>query len=276
MLAQWDDHETTNNWYPGEQLTGDDRYSVKSASLLAARARRAFFDYMPINAQGVVGDRIYRTVPYGPLLELFSLDMRSHRGPNSGNRQSESDLETALLGTEQLEWLKRRLIGSRATWKVICSDMPLGLVIRDGDAAFENAANGNGPPLGRELEVAELLQFIKAAQIHNVVWLTADVHYAASHYYDPRFARYSDFDGFWEFVSGPLHAGTFGPNELDDTFGPQVRFSSVPEGMKPNLPPSDGLQFFGMVRINGQSRAMTVEHWNVAGELLWSTELEPR
>ncbi|MEL6166474.1 MAG: alkaline phosphatase D family protein, partial [Cyanobacteria bacterium J06628_3] len=36
QLVQWDDHETTNNWYPGEILE-DDRYKVKSVSLLAAR-----------------------------------------------------------------------------------------------------------------------------------------------------------------------------------------------------------------------------------------------
>ena len=28
VLAQWDDHETTNNWYPGEILT-DERYDVE-------------------------------------------------------------------------------------------------------------------------------------------------------------------------------------------------------------------------------------------------------
>src|SRR5262245_18655299 len=46
FLVQWDDHETRNNWYPG-QLLGDERYSVKSASLLSAFARRAMLDYNP-------------------------------------------------------------------------------------------------------------------------------------------------------------------------------------------------------------------------------------
>ena len=34
---------------------------------------------------------------------------------------------------------------------------------------------GDGPPRGRELEIADLLSFIKHAGIHNTVWLTADV-----------------------------------------------------------------------------------------------------
>ena len=75
--------------------------------------------------------------------------------------------------------------------------------------------------------------------------VTADVHYAAAHYYDPKQAAVGDFDPFWEFVAGPLNAGTFGPNPLDATFGPEVRFLGIPPGMKPNRPPSDGFQFFG-------------------------------
>jgi len=276
MLAQWDDHETTNNWYPGEQLLGNDRYSIKSASLLAARGQRAFFDYMPLRPRGPSGERIYRSVPYGPSLELFFLDMRSYRGPNTENRQTASGDETALLGRRQLDWLKQKMAASRATWKVVCSDLPLGLVVADRSNAFEAVANGDGPALGRELEIAELLQHLRAAEVHNVIWLTADVHYAASHYYDPKQARFRDFEPFWEFVSGPLHAGTFGPGRLDDTFGPQQRFCSVPDGMRPNRPPSDGLQFFGVVHIDGPSEVMTVTHHNVAGEKLWSIDLEPQ
>ena len=44
--------------------------------------------------------------------------------------------------------------------------------------------------LGRELEIAGLLKNIKA--VKNVVWLTADVHYCAAHYYDPRKAQFAD------------------------------------------------------------------------------------
>ena len=73
-------------------------------------------------------------------------------------------------------------------------------------------ANGDGgPPLGRELEIADLLRFLRKERVRNVVWITGDVHYAAAHHYHPERARFTDFDPFWEFVAGPLHAGTFGP-----------------------------------------------------------------
>ena len=73
--------------------------------------------------------------------------------------------------------------------------------------------------------------------MRNVVWITGDVHYAPPTTTIPRARRFTDFDPFWEFVAGPLHAGTFGPAVLDPTFGPEVRFVGIPPGMKPNRPP---------------------------------------
>ena len=85
-----------------------------------------------------------------------------------------------------------------------------------GRARWENGANGDGPVLGREFEIADILAYIRRQGIANVVWLTADVHYCAAHYYDPQKAQYKEFAPFWEFVSGPLNAGSFGPNALDN------------------------------------------------------------
>jgi alkaline phosphatase D len=214
-------------------------------------------------------------VPGEPLLDVLALDLRSYRGPNSPNRQPTRGPEAAILGDRQVAWLTQRLRASTATWKVIASDQPLGLVVKDGPAGFEAVANGDGPPLGRELETARVLQSIRAGDVRNVVWLTADVHYAAAHHYDPARARFTRFNPFWEFVAGPLHAGTFGPAVLDDTFGPEVRFVGIPPGMKPNRPPSAGLQFFGTVRIDGRSQVMTVRLHDLTGRALFSQDLEP-
>lgn len=273
QYVQWDDHETTNNWYPGEMLDGDRRYQVKSCSLLAARGRRAFLDYTPLRESTRGAGQIQRAFGYGPLVDVILLDERSFRGPNSGNRQEQPSPETAFLGARQLAWVKRRLRSSQAAWKVIASDMPIGLVVGDERGTFENAANGPGPALGRELEIGDLLRFIKQHNIENVVWLTADVHYAAAHYYDPEKAQFNDFLPFWEFVAGPLHAGTFGPGTLDNTFGPQVKFTGIPPGMAPNRGPAEGFQFFGEVQVSAATRAMTVSLFNLAGERIYEVEL---
>jgi alkaline phosphatase D len=44
---------------------------------------------------------------------------------------------------------------------------------------------------------------------------------------------------------------------------------------KPNRPPSDGLQFFGQVKIDGKSEVMTVSSHNLLGEKIYSVELTP-
>lgn len=110
--------------------------------------------------------------------------------------------------------------------------MPISLVIVYDDArkwGIEGVAQGDdGAPRGPELEIADLLSFIKHAGVRNTVWLTADVHSTAAHYYDPNKATFQDFEPFWEFVSGPIHAGTFGPNALDKTFGPQLVYVKAP------------------------------------------------
>ncbi len=276
MLAQWDDHEVRNNWFPG-QILDDPKYVVKSVDLLAARAKRAFLDYMPMRFDPADPERVYRAYNYGPLLDVLMLDERSYRAANGPNRQPAQNAETVFLGSAQFNWIKQRLLASRATWKVIASDMPIGLVVgdgtRNGQPNFEAFANGNGPALGRELEVAELLRFIKQRRIKNVVWVTADVHYAAAHYYDPAKAQLTDFNPFWEFVAGPLNAGTFGPGALDDTFGPQVKFTGIPKGMRPNRSPKDGFQFFGGVKIDGKTEALTASLHDIAGKQLYSVEL---
>jgi len=277
QIWQWDDHEVVNNWSPSKVL--DERYTVKDVPLLVGRATTAFLDYAPLRRHGNdEAERVYRHIPYGPMLDVFVIDMRSYRGPNTYNRQELPNDETTFLDRPQLNWLKWSLLNSDKTWKVIASDMPLGLLVRDGEddqgrAVFENAANGDGPALGRELELKSLLQFIKANHIKNVVWLTADVHYCAAHYYDPAKAQFTDFDGFWEFVSGPINAGSFGPGDLDNTFGPQVVFQKAPPSQ--NYSPLGGYQFFGQVDIDAQSQEMTVSLVDIDGVTLFSKTLGP-
>jgi alkaline phosphatase D len=274
VFMQWDDHEVTNNWSPSKQL--DDRYTERSIFTLAARAERAFQEMAPMRTTPAEPGRIFRKIAYGPLLDVFFIDLRRYRGPNGTGMEMETTDASRVLGAEQVAWLKRELAASTATWKVIASDMPIGLVNRDnaaGGHGVEAVANGDhGPPLGRELEIADLLGFIRSARIANTVWLTADVHYTAAHHYDPSRARFQDFLPFWEFVSGPLHAGSFGQGALDMTFGPEVRFAKAPTREQGgNLPPSAGLQFFGLVGIDGATGQMTVrlmdrddtEHWRI-------------
>jgi alkaline phosphatase D len=280
QIWQWDDHEVTNNWSDSKDLSADGRYSEKNVPLLIGRGTRAFLEYSPMRPfHARESQRVYRRYSYGPLLDLFVIDMRSYRGPNTANLQTRPSDATVFLGRKQLNWLKSGLEDSRAVWKVVAADMPLGLNVGDGTTAegqarWEAIANGDpGTAKGRELEIAELLSHLKRERVRNVVWLTADVHYCAAHYYDPARAAFRDFDGFWEFVSGPLNAGSFGPNTLDGTFGPQVVFFKAPPPGQANLSPYSGLQFFGEVNLDGYTRDMTVDLRDINGASVFSKTL---
>jgi len=268
MLAQWDDHEVTNDWSPAG--TADETgYAEDGSSLLVARARRAFHEFMPIRGVPERDGRVYRKVSYGPLLDVFLIDMRSYRD-STWNKGEDHD-DARILGAAQLAWLKRELASSDATWKVIAADMPIGVISEDAIAL------GDGPPERREHEIADLLLFMKRAGVRNTVWLTADMHYTAAHHYDPNRGVFQEFDAFWEFVSGPLHAGTWGPGELDNTFGPKAMFQKgCEEGQGENLPPCFGLQFFGRVDIDGKTGVMTVTLKDVDDTDLWSVDIEPQ
>ncbi|NYG55515.1 alkaline phosphatase D family protein [Nocardioides perillae] len=272
QVGSWDDHEVTNNWYPGELLE-DARYTEKRVDVLAARARRAFHDYVPVAPVSPDPEgRLHRVLHHGPHLDLFVLDMRTHKDPNTGNREPLAD--GGVLGEAQTAWLLRELERSTATWKVIAADLPIGLVVPDGASAQEGIAQGDGgAPLGRELDLARVLSGLKRLGIRNHVWLTADVHYTAAHHYSPDRATYQDFDPFWEFVSGPLNAGAFGPNALDATFGPRGEF--VAAAPRPNTSPAEGSQFFGEVQVEGRTGRLTVTLRDVEGAALFTRTLDP-
>lgn len=276
LISQWDDHETTNNWYPGEVLN-DPRYTEQRVDVLAGRSRRAWQEWQPIRTAAVRGRgrdgfadaRIYRTIERGPQLDVFCLDMRSHKSPNTAGTEPSA---TQTLGDAQVDWLIRAVTRSTATWKVISADLPLGLVVPDGTAQ-ESISNGDpGAPLGRELELARVLRAFKHHGVKNVVWITADVHYCAAHHYSPQRAAFTDFDPFWEIVAGPINAGTFGPNALDTTFGPEVVFTKTAD--YPGQSPRGGNQFFGHAEIDRDGR-LTLSLRDGAGAVLWTQDLEP-
>jgi alkaline phosphatase D len=271
QIQQWDDHETHNNWYPGEILD-DPLYTEKRVDVLKYRARQAWHEYMPIAPAYDREGRIYRVLHHGPLLDVFVLDMRWYRDANSPDKQTFND--GGILGYEQAAWLKRELAASKATWKVISNDMPLTEVVADGATNFEAVAQGdNGAPLGRELQFADLFAFLKQQDIRNVVWLTTDVHYTAAHYFDPGKAAFQDFNPFWQFTSGPLNAGSFPADKVDTTFGAQQVFVKAPTVA--NAAPTTEFQFFGEVKIAAASKALTVNLRDNSGAVLWSTELHP-
>lgn len=285
-VAMWDDHETCNNWWPGETID-DERYGERRADVLATRGRRAWQEYQPVpvrrlvatGGDGFVGRRLYRRVPRGQHLDLFCLDMRSWRGPNPDTDPAVAidRPQAGLLGADQEEWLVRGLRSSTATWKAICTDMPLSAPTNRVTDLDGYANKDGGRPLGREPELARILSAIKRHGIRNVIWLTGDVHYTAAYRYTPEKAAFTDFDPFWEFISGPVASSPFWlkDDELDSTFGPEVVFSQgEAEVGRLDVAPHPTNQYFGQLEL-AASGLLTVRLYDGAGSVLWERALEP-
>lgn len=272
QLVQWDDHETFNNWFPGEIVANPAYTQEKRADVLSRRALQAFHEWQPVSPVDAVDGRVHRKVSYGPLLDIFVLDMRSYKDSNSDSRARSGG---HILGDRQARWLVDGLNSSRARWKIVANDLPLGIVVPDttyGDPdGIEAVAQGDdGAPLGRETELAWVLRSTRG--VRNVVWLTADVHYTAANHYHPDRAAVRDFRPFWEFVSGPLHAGAFPAGELDRTFGIEQVFVHAPT--TPNVGPAvPRFQHFGEVDIDALGSRMSVSLFDATGTCLHRTDI---
>lgn len=279
QVVQWDDHEVVNNWFPGESLAGQKRkgYSETDADKLAAYGYQAWREWQPVEPSEAVDGRLHRKIPYGPLLDVFVLDMRSYKNPNP-RAWAQSD-DGGVLGREQTQWLIDGLKQSTAVWKVVANDLPISIVVPDastnpvdGPESMEAIAQGeSGRPLGREIAFSRILSETK--EVPNVVYLTADVHYTAAIYHHPGQAGFTDFTPFWEFVSGPLNASAGPQGPLDGTFGPRYEFVHAPKDG--GTSPAQGFQHFGEVTIDKDSRTLTVNLCEASGKSLYSKELLP-
>ena len=130
LVAQWDDHETLNNWYPGRSSPTTATPRSASTSSRPGRGRPSSSTCRsrpPRRGDGPPGSTARSS--YGPLLDVFCLDMRTYRGANP---TAATVGRSHILGAEQADWLVREVAASKATWKVIASDMPLGLLVPDG------------------------------------------------------------------------------------------------------------------------------------------------
>jgi len=279
QLIQWDDHEVLNNWFPGESLAGQNRkgYTDTDVDQLAGFAYQAWREWQPVEPSEAADGRLHRKISYGPMLDVFVLDMRSYKDPNPSAWSTADD--GGILGRQQSQWLVDGLTSSTAVWKVVANDLPISIVVPDtasdpdgGPPSMEAVAQGeNGRPLGREIAFSRILSQIK--EVRNVVFLTADVHYTAAISYHPDQASFTDFSPFWEFVSGPLNAGAFPQSPLDGTFGARYEFVHAPTGK--NTSPAEGYQHFGAVRVDSDTRALTVDLCDASGKSLYAKELLP-
>lgn len=114
---------------------------------MAGYAYQAWREWQPVEPSEAVEGRLHRKISCGPLLDVFVLDMRSYKNPNTQAWASSDD--GGALGRQQTQWLIDGLRQSTAVWKVVANDLPIGIVVPDaatdpdgGPKSMEAVAQG--------------------------------------------------------------------------------------------------------------------------------------
>jgi len=90
----------TSNWSDSKDLSADTCHTEKSVPLLTGRSTRAFLKHAPLRPNRTdESERVHRKLSFGPLLEIFMLDWRSYRGPNTSNVQPTESPESGFWVT---------------------------------------------------------------------------------------------------------------------------------------------------------------------------------
>lgn len=253
----WDDHEVTNDAGP--------------LSPMLQPALQAFLDYQPILPPAEAPPRVYQTVRWGKLLEVFILDLRQYRDANRA--QDSATQPKTMLGEEQRRWLLERLSQSDATWKVIVSSVPLSIPTGTPGAGHDGWT-GYGDGDGFEHERRLLLRAMSRTTSRNYVWITTDVHFGAAFRYrpfedDPQFVLH-------EVVSGPLNAGVFPQEAYDRTLGTERLFKYGPATAASIVSFDEALGWFnfGVIEIDAGG-AMAARLVDARGRTVYQLHLAP-
>jgi alkaline phosphatase D len=268
-VGVWDDHEVVNDFGP---LTDAPTAPPYSGAHLLPIGLEAFLEYTPIAVASNTPGRLYRSLRWGPHVELFVLDTRQYRDANSALDTPERP--KTMLGREQVTWLRERLGASNATWKVIVSSVPMSIPTgfpvangRDGWANFDQQT-------GFEQELVGLLRFMAERGIDDTVWITTDVHFAEVFRYRP-FPERPSFV-VHELATGPLNAGIFPNRDFDPTLGPERLFFHGPTTPEAVTSWEEAKRWFNFgeleVRADGRLTARIVD---TAGSTVFSLELAP-
>jgi len=162
LFVMWDDHEV------------DSDFTMTHPRLPIGR--QAFLDYWPIRPSTQDPYRLYRSFKWGKGVEVFLLDCRQYRDPQT----------KTMLGLEQKQWLVQQLAASSATFKFIVSSVPFSDPRDDKWGEY---------PVERD----DILKNIQENKIPGVIFLAGDVHHAAVSQMPPDPA-------VREFIFGPLAA----------------------------------------------------------------------
>lgn len=224
-----DDHDTlVNDCWPGMQtrFMGDFTFEQGQA---------VFREQVPM------GDAIYRTYRWGKDLQVWLVEGRDFRSPNT----MPDGPEKTIWGQEQKDWFKRTVAASDATFRVLISPTPA--VGPDRDNKADNHANEAFATEGRELR-----EFLAGQK--DMVVMHGDRHW--------QYVSVHAETGLREYSCGPAsdeHAGGWSQDDVR----PEHQYLNV----------VGGYLAVEVDRIDG-TPTLILRHCDVNGKVLHEDRLE--
>ena len=184
-LVTWDDHEVDDDYANDQSEHLDPQFLIRRAA-----AYQAYYEHMPLRHSARPHGpylRLYDRYTFGDLLQLYVLDDRQYRSPQSCPRPGMGggtvvqsarcperlDPRRTLLGAEQEAWLQEALGTSSARWNVLAQQTLMAQ--HDWQPGPEQAfwTDGwDGYPAAR----SRLLSFIADKRPANPLVIGGDVH----------------------------------------------------------------------------------------------------
>ncbi|MCW3798059.1 alkaline phosphatase D family protein [Sphingomonas sp. BN140010] len=237
-FAMIDDHEVIDDFAGGAPASSDPRFVAGTANFINEtefyrNGTQAFQNYQPIAQRtwsGTGEDRVdgapdfYRTQNYGDDAAIFMVDARTFRDEELVNPDITNpadvgrfltqsfDPSRTMLGEPQLERLEADLLKAEAhgvLWKFVMLPEPIqNLGPAEASDRYE----------GYAAERTALLKFIDDHDLHNVVFVTADIHGTVVNNLTYQLAPGAPQVALdsWEIATGSVAFGTpFGRSVVD-------------------------------------------------------------
>lgn len=239
LRKYWIDHTLSDHDYGQNDSNKNDANKANSL--------QAFDEYFPV-ARSSYG--LWHKTSYANA-DFWVLDTRSQRDPNADTDDSnKSMLDGDNLGaTGQLEWLKTGLLNSTARWNFIITDIPWNPSSKPVDSwgAFTTERNA-------------LIDYFKQHSIRRLVFLSADVHFAA---YD---------DGLNSTY--PEMVITHADNLACNTAGnPNIGLWKYQWGNDTNPAFANGCWGYGLIQIKTNPHRVVLENRDERGNVIISVTL---
>jgi alkaline phosphatase D len=225
VIATWDDHEVENDW-------GSD--PAEESVIEAGKA--AFHEHTPTRSGA--GAPLYRSLRWADTLEIFVLDARSGRDPETG----------AYLGNAQFDWFVEAIQSSTAVFKLILNSVPFAN-FSDLLGSVQVEDRWDGFPEARQA-VLDALEGIP-----NIYFISGDFHMGL--------VCHVESEGFgWEIYDILVGPGGQFPNPAAAFMAPNPQFPT-------------GVSFRNFTRMvaNPRTETLTVEFIDEEGVILESIVL---